>query len=77
QGFLPEQRVRPGMAITAMTQGAAYSAFGESSYGSIAIGQSANFTILNQDLWNEDDQLRNKTRVLRTIVTGQSLYAQQ
>ncbi len=29
QGFLPEQRVSPGMAITAMTQGAAYSAFGE------------------------------------------------
>lgn len=77
QGFLPEQRVSPGMAITAMTQGAAYSAFGEHNYGSIAVGQSANFTILNQDLWNEDPQLRNKTLVLRTIVAGESLYAQK
>ena len=76
QGFLPEQCVSPAMAITAMTQGAAYSAFGENSYGSISVGQSANFTILNQDLWNEDPQLRNKTLVLRTIVGGVSLYAQ-
>jgi len=76
-GFQPQQRVSPSMAITAMTQGAANSAFGENSYGSIAIGQSANFTILNQDLWDEDPQLRNKTHVLRTIVTGESLYAQQ
>ena len=77
QGFLPDQRVSPGMAITAMTQGAAYSAFGENRYGSIAVGQSANFTILNQDLHDEDPQLRNKTLVLRTIVAGESLYAQQ
>ena len=76
QGFLPEQCVSPAMAITAMTKGAAYSAFGENSYGSISVGQSANFTILNQDLWNEDPQLRNKTLVLRTIVGGESLYAQ-
>ena len=75
QGFLPDQRISPAMAITAMTQGAAYSAFGENSYGLISVGQSANFTILNQNLWNEDPQLRNKTLVLRTIVAGESLYS--
>ena len=77
QGFLPDQRISPAMAITAMTQGAAYSAFGENSYGLISVGQSANFTILNQNLWNEDPQLRNKTLVLRTIVGGESLYTQK
>jgi predicted amidohydrolase YtcJ len=75
QGFLPEQRVSPGMAITAMTKGAAFSAFGEDKYGSIAIGQCANFTILNQDLCSATSQLRDNTRVVRTIVEGESLYA--
>jgi predicted amidohydrolase YtcJ len=77
QGFLPEQRVSPGMAITAMTQGAAYSAFGEHNYGTIAVGQMANFTILNKDLWDEDPQLRNQTLVLRTIIGGESFYAHE
>jgi len=77
QGFLAEQSVSPEMAITAMTQGAAYSAFGEHSYGSIAIGQRANFTILNQDLWKKNPQLRDHTFVLRTIIAGESLYARQ
>ena len=77
QGFLLEQRVSPSMAITAMTQGAAYSAFGEEEYGSIALGQSANFTILNQNLWSESPNLRDKTRVLRTIIGGESLYDRQ
>jgi predicted amidohydrolase YtcJ len=75
QGFLPEQRVSPGMAITAMTKGAAFSAFGEDKYGSIAVGQCANFTILNQDLCSATSQLRDNTRVVRTIVEGESLYA--
>lgn len=77
QGFIAEQSVSPEMAITAMTQGAAYSAFGEHSYGSIAIGQRANFTILNQDLWKKNPQLRGHTFVLRTIIAGESLYARQ
>jgi len=76
-GFLAEQSVSPEMAITAMTQGAAYSAFGEHSYGSIAIGQRANFTILNQDLWKKNPQLRDHTFVLRTIIAGESLYARK
>lgn len=77
QGFLPEQIVSPGMAITAMTHGAAYSAFGENDYGTIAVGQRANFTVLNTNLWNESDDQRATTKVVRTIVNGKSLYVAQ
>ncbi len=73
-GFLPEQCVSPGMAITAMTHGAAYSAFGEDEYGTIAVGQRANFTVLNTNLWSVAQDRRAKTKVLRTIVGGKSLY---
>jgi len=73
-GFLPEQAISPGMAIGAMTREAAYSAFGEDTYGSIAIGQKANFTLLNTNLWSEDAALRERTQVVKTIVGGQVLY---
>ena len=73
-GFLPDQTVSPGMAIYAMTSGAAYSAFGEDRYGSIAIGQLANFTVLTTDLWNYSPDLRESTRVVKTIVGGEVLY---
>jgi predicted amidohydrolase YtcJ len=66
------------MAITAMTHGAAYSAFGENEYGTIAVGQRANFTVLNNNLWGEDiTTYRKSTKVLRTIVAGKSLYTAQ
>jgi predicted amidohydrolase YtcJ len=65
------------MAITAMTHGAAYSAFGENDYGTIAVGQRANFTVLNTNLWNESDDQRATTKVVRTIVNGKSLYVAQ
>lgn len=73
-GFLPDQTVSPGMAIYAMTSGAAYSAFGEDRYGSITIGQQANFTLLNTDLWSNADTLRKSTVVIKTIVGGAVLY---
>ena len=73
-GFLPEQTVSPGMAIYAMTSGAAYSAFGEEAYGSIALGQQANFTVLTTDLWNHSPDLRESTLVVKTIVGGEVLY---
>lgn len=73
-GFLPDQTVSPGTAIYAMTRGAAYSAFGEAHYGSIALGQQANFTLLNADLWSNKTTLRDSTIVIKTIVGGEVLY---
>ena len=51
-GFLANQKLSAKQALHGMTYGAAYSAFGEDDYGSIAIGQKANFTVLNQNLYD-------------------------
>ena len=73
EGFLPEQRITPQQAIEAMTAGAAYSAFGESDYGKVEIGQKANFTLLNANLYEKNLE-RNSVVVSRTMVGGQWLY---
>lgn len=74
EGFLPDQRVHPETALRAMTEGAAYSAFGEKDYGSLKIGQMANFTVLNTNLLEPIEGQRESAKVLRTIVQGKVLY---
>jgi predicted amidohydrolase YtcJ len=57
-----------------MTFGAAYSAFGEAQYGSIKIGQRANFTVLNQDLFNGSERQRESCKVVKTILSGKVAF---
>jgi len=38
------------------------------------LGQQANFTILNANLWNHSQALRENTHVVKTIVGGEVLY---
>ena len=73
-GFNADQKLSPKEAIDGMTYGAAYSAFGEDDYGSIKIGQRANFTLLNQDLYNPNKRERNNCKVTRTILGGIVIY---
>ena len=49
-----------------MTYGAAYSAFGEDDYGSIAIGQKQ-FYVLNQNLYDSMQRKRNSCMVQHTL----------
>lgn len=73
-GFNADQKLSPKEAIDGMTYGAAYSAFGEDDYGAIKIGQRANFTLLNQDLYNSDQRDRKSCKVTRTILGGIVTY---
>lgn len=73
-GFNANQKLSAKEAIDGMTYGAAYSAFGEDDYGSIKIGQRANFTLLNQDLYNPNKRERNNCKVTRTILGGIVTY---
>ncbi len=73
-GFGAAQKLSPKEAIHGMTYGAAYSGFGEDDYGSIKIGQRANFTLLNQDLYNSDLRDRKSCKVTRTILGGIVTY---
>ena len=73
-GFNADQKLNPKEAIDGMTYGAAYSAFGEGEYGSIKIGQRANFTVLNQNLFNLKESDRKSCQVTRTILSGVVTY---
>ena len=69
-GFIPTQAISPKEALTGMTYGASYAAFGEHQYGSIRIGQRANFTILNSNLLDPNEDQRSTTKVIGTVVNG-------
>ena len=69
-GFIPTQAISPKEALTGMTYGASYAAFGEHQYGSIRIGQRANFTILNSNLLDPKEDQRSTTKVIGTVVNG-------
>ena len=74
-GFLAHQKLTAEQTLRGMTYGAAYSAFGESDYGSIKIGQKANFTVLNQNLFNSQKRDRKTCKVEHTIVSGNIVYS--
>ena len=76
-GFLASQKLSAKQALHGMTYGAAYSAFGEDDYGSIAIGQKANFTVLNQNLYDSMQRNRNSCMVQHTIISGNIIYSQK
>ena len=76
-GFLANQKLSAKQALHGMTYGAAYSAFGEDDYGSIAIGQKANFTVLNQNLYDSMQRKRNSCKVQHTIISGEIMYSRE
>ena len=76
-GFLANQKLSAKQALHGMTYGAAYSAFGEDDYGSIAIGQKANFTVLNQNLYDSLQRKRNSCMVQHTIISGEIMYSRE
>ena len=73
-GFIPEQALSPLETLRGMTVEASYAAFTEHHYGAIAIGQLANFTIVNQDLLSRIPVQQGDTKVVRTIVQGRVIY---
>ena len=69
-GFISNQVISPEEALIGMTYGAAYAAFGEQQYGSVKIGQRANFTILNSNLLRQEENQRSTVKVIGTVVNG-------
>ncbi len=74
-GFLADQKLSAEQALHGMTYGASYSAFGENDYGSITIGQKANFTVLNQNLFDSVQRDRKTCKVEHTIISGDLVYS--
>ena len=57
-----------------MTLDAAYASFSENEVGSLVLGKTADFVVLDQDIMTIDQGLILKTKVLATVVDGVVQY---
>ena len=74
QEFFPEQKLTVEQAIAAYTTGAAYAEFAEDDKGVLQPGMLADFVVLDQDITRVQPAAILKTRVLRTVVGGRTVY---
>jgi predicted amidohydrolase YtcJ len=74
QEYFPEQRLTMEQAIAAYTTGSAYAEFAEKDKGLLAPGMLADFVVLDRDLTAIPAAQILKTRVLRTVVAGRTVY---
>ncbi|MDZ4148526.1 MAG: amidohydrolase [Flavobacteriaceae bacterium] len=70
-GFQPEQKLSREEALKGMTVWAAYANFEEKEKGSLEVGKSADFVILNQNIMTIDVHQIPNTNVDFTIVSGE------
>ncbi|HYK36508.1 amidohydrolase [Alloacidobacterium sp.] len=74
QTYFPEEKLTIWQALYAYTQGSAYAEFGESKKGKLANGYYADFVVLDRDITSVAPPEILKTQVLRTVVSGQTVY---
>ncbi len=74
QTFHPEQRLTIAEAIYAYTQASAFAEFRETRLGRLEPGFLADFIVLDRDLLTASPQDILKTRVLRTVVGGSTVF---
>ncbi len=72
--YVPEQKLNIHQAIAAYTTGAAYAEFAEKDKGKLAPGMLADFVVLDRDITKVAPAEILKTRVLRTVVGGKTVY---
>ncbi|MOA57222.1 hypothetical protein D3C78_1813590 [compost metagenome] len=58
-----------------MTIWAAKAAFQEKEFGSLEVGKSADFVVLNQDLMQIKEDQVLETKVLNTYSSGKEVYS--
>ncbi|HEY1938183.1 MAG TPA: amidohydrolase [Candidatus Angelobacter sp.] len=72
--YFPEQKLTITEAIAAYTTGAAYAEFEEKQKGVLAPGMLADFVVLDRDITKVEPAEILKTKVLRTVVGGKTVY---
>src|SRR5262245_14077408 len=72
--YFPEQKLSIDDALTAYTVGAAYAEFAERDKGGLAPGMLADFIVLDRDITKVPPAEILKTKVLRTVVGGKTVY---
>ncbi len=77
QTFEPQEKISLNEAIYAYTQASAYGEFREKVKGRLEPGYLADLIVLDRDITSATPQQLLHTKVLRTIVNGDTVYAAQ
>jgi predicted amidohydrolase YtcJ len=75
KGWEPQEKITLEDCIRAYTSGSAYAQFEEGKKGELKPGEYADFIILSNDLMKVPPAEFTKTRVLRTVVGGRTVYS--
>jgi predicted amidohydrolase YtcJ len=70
----PEQKLSLAECIQAYTSGSAYAEFEDGKKGELRAGECADFVVLSNDLTRISPADYLKTKVLRTVVGGRTVY---
>jgi predicted amidohydrolase YtcJ len=76
-GWQPQEKISLDECIRAYTTGSAYAQFEEGRKGALVNGQYADFIVLSADLTKIPPSDYTKTRVLRTVIGGRTVYQSQ
>ncbi|MGA9391277.1 MAG: amidohydrolase family protein [Candidatus Sulfotelmatobacter sp.] len=74
QEYFPEQKLTMDQAIAAYTTGSAFAEFEEKEKGKLAPGMLADFVVLDRDITAVAPGKLLSTKVLRTVVSGRTVY---
>ncbi len=75
-GWVPEQKITVEEALHAYTTGGAYASFEERQKGTIAPGMVADITVIDRDLRSVVPADIRRTKIVRTIVGGTTVFQQ-
>jgi len=76
-GWQPQEKISLQDCISAYTTGSAYGEFMEGKKGELKAGEFADFIVLSNDLTKVEPREYTKTRVLRAVVGGRTVYTAQ
>lgn len=73
-GWQPQEAVTREQALAAYTAGAAYAGFGEGRFGRLAVGERADFVMIDRDPLLAAAQDLRHIRILEVWIAGQQVY---
>jgi predicted amidohydrolase YtcJ len=74
KAYYPEEAVSIDQALAAYTSGSAYAEFAEKGKGTLEEGMFADFVVLDRDLTRAAPEQVLQTRILRTVVGGETVF---
>lgn len=77
EGWHPEQRMTRAEVLRSFTLDAAYAAFKEESKGSLEPGKLADFIVIDRDVMTCPPAEILKTRMVETVIGGETVYRAQ